>query len=385
MTTQTHSVVDWRTEWFELDDVAYLNIAGQSPLPRAAIRAAQAAIEWKKYPHKMPEDVYFALPGRVREKIAGLIGAAPEEIALTTGASAGLAAVANGYDWKPEDEVLIAAGEFPAHFATWLPMQEAGRLRVRVVQPRGRFITTDDLIQAITPSTRLISTALVRFDNGVRCDAKRLAAAAHAAGAMLLLDAAQCAGALPFRVTDLGADFVASSGYKWLLGPYGTGFFWASGSRIAEMRPSPAYWMAIENASEFHKLSQGTMKLERTARRWDTPETASFFNLAPWEASLDFLARAGVQTVWEHNQRLIAQLIERLPLDRCVLASPAEEQDRGQFVCIAARKPERTPELYEKLRAEGVIVSLREGSLRVSPYLYNTERDIDRLLRVLTI
>ena len=77
MTTQTHAVVDWRTEWFELDDVAYLNIAGQSPLPRAAIRAAQAAIEWKKYPHKMPEDVYFALPGRVREKIAALIGAAP--------------------------------------------------------------------------------------------------------------------------------------------------------------------------------------------------------------------------------------------------------------------------------------------------------------------
>ncbi len=113
--------VDWRTEWFELDDVAYLNIAGQSPLPRAAIRAAQAAIEWKKYPHKMPEDVYFALPGRVREKLAALIGAAPDEIALTTGASAGLAAVANGYDWKPEDEVLIAAGEFPGAFRHLAP------------------------------------------------------------------------------------------------------------------------------------------------------------------------------------------------------------------------------------------------------------------------
>ena len=81
----------------------------------------------------------------------------------------------------------------------------------------------------------------------------------------------------------------------------------------------------------------------------------------------------------------MAQLIERLPLDRCVLASPADAQDRGQFVCVAARKPERTPELYEKLRAAGVIVSLREGSLRISPYLYNTERDIDRLLRILTI
>ena len=92
MNTQTNVVTDWRTEWFEFDDAAYLNIANQAPLPRAAIRAAQTALEWKKYPHKMPEDAYFALPRRVREKLAALIGAKPEEIALTTGASTGLAA-----------------------------------------------------------------------------------------------------------------------------------------------------------------------------------------------------------------------------------------------------------------------------------------------------
>jgi cysteine desulfurase / selenocysteine lyase len=385
MNTQTNVVTDWRTEWFEFDDAAYLNIANQAPLPRAAIRAAQTALEWKKHPHKMPEDVYFALPRRVREKLAALIGAKPEEIALTTGASAGLAAVAHGYDWHPEDEVLIAAGEFPAHFATWLPMQEAGRLRVRVVTPRGRFITTDDLIQAITPRTKLISTALVRFDDAARCDAPRLAAAAHQVGAMLVLDTAQCAGAMPINVKELGADFMACSGYKWMLGPYGTGFFWASSARLAEMRPAPAYWMALENAAAFHKLSQGEMKIEKNARRWDAPETASFFNLAPWEASLEFLARAGVRTVWEHNRALVTQIIESLPLDRCVLASPASEADRGPFVCVAARKPERTPELYEKLRGAGVIVSLREGSLRIAPHLYNTERDIDRLIRVLTV
>jgi selenocysteine lyase/cysteine desulfurase len=384
MKTELATATDWRAEWFELEDVAYLNAAGQAPMPRVSIRAAQAALEWKKYPHKMPEDTYFALPGRVRAHLAEMIGAKPGEIALTTGASTGIAAVAQSYDWRPDDEVLIARGEFPAHQATWLPMQEAGKLRVRVVAPQGRFLTTDDLIDAITPRTRVVSTSLVRFDDGALCDAPRLAAAVHAVGGMLLLDAAQCVGAMPMQVNDLGADFLVASGYKWLLSPFGTGFFWASEARLAEMRPCPAYWMAIENAAEFHKLTGGDMKITKEARRWDNPETANFFNLAPMEASLAFLLRVGVNTVWEHCRSLTAQVVERLPVDRCVLASPAEPKARGQYICVAARKSERTPELYEKLRAAGVFVSLREGALRIAPHLYNNERDNDRLIRTLT-
>lgn len=367
-----------------MDDVAYMNAAGQAPLPRVSIRAAQAALDWKKYPHKMPEDIYFALPGRVRAMLAEMIGAQPGEIALTTGASSGMAVVANGFDWQPDDEILIARGEFPAHFATWLPMQEAGKLRVRIVAPAGRFLTADDLISAITPRTRLVSTSLVRFDDGALCDAPRLAAAVHAAGAMLLLDAAQCAGAMPMRVKDLGADFLVASGYKWLLSPFGTGFFWASAARLADMRPSPAYWMAIESAGDFHKLSTAEMRLTKEARRWDSPETASFFNLAPMEASLEFLLRAGVSTVWDHVRGLTAQIVERLPLDSCVLTGPADADKRGPYVCVSARKAGHTPALYEKLRAAGVFVSLREGSLRIAPHLYNTERDVDRLIKVLT-
>lgn len=184
-TEQVAAKTDWRSEWFEFEDVAYMNTAGQAALPKVAIRAAQASIEWKKYPHKMPDSLQFELTNRVRQLLAEMIGAQSAEIALTTGASTGMAAVAQGVDWKPGDEVLIARGEFPAHFATWLPMQEAGRLRVRIVSPRGRFLTTEDLIDAITPSTRLISTSLVRFDDGARCDGRRLADAIHKNGGLL--------------------------------------------------------------------------------------------------------------------------------------------------------------------------------------------------------
>ncbi len=377
--------MDWRTEWFEFEDVAYLNAAGQAPLPRVSVRAVQTALEWEKYPHTLPDSAYFELPDRIRASVARLIGGQPEEVALTTGASGGLAAVAAGIDWKPEDEVLVARGEFPAHPATWLPLEAARRLKVKVIAPRNRFITADDFLAQIGPRTRLVSASLVRFDDGSRLDAARVAEACHARGAWLLLDVSQCAGAMSLDVRALGADFLVCAGYKWLLSPYGTGFFWARGDLIERMRVGPFYWMALEGAAEFHTLPLGQWKLARGARRWDSPETASFFNLAAMEASLEFLLRVGVETIWEHNRRLTEEMVRRLPLDRCVLASPCDATARGPYACIAARRPEKTAELYQKLREAKVIVSLREGALRVAPHLYNTERDIDRLLAVIAV
>jgi len=377
--------MDWRAEWFEFDDATYLNAAGQGPLPRVSLRRAQAALEWKKYPHRLPDATYFELPNRIRTQVARLLGGQPEEVAVTTGASGGLAAVAAGIEWKPDDEVLVAQGEFPAHVSTWMPLAAAGRLRVTVVTPRGRFLSTQDFLERLGPCTRLVSTSLVRFNDGARLDAVRLAEACHAAGAYLLLDVSQCVGAMPLDVRTLGADFLVAAGYKWLLSPYGTGFFWARQDLIEQMRVGPFYWMALEGAERFHTLAIDNWKLARGARRWDSPETASFFNLAAMDASLEFLLRVGVQTIWEHSRRLVREMIERLPHDRCVLASPRPADERGPYASIAARSPEKTEALYEKLRAARVFVSLRENALRVAPHLYNTERDMDRLLAVIAV
>jgi len=150
------------------------------------------------------------------------------------------------------------------------------------------------------------------------------------------------------------------------------------------MRAGPFYWMALEDAERFHTLSAGVYNLAKGARRWDSAETASFLNLAAMDASLALLLRVGVETVWDHARRLIAMMIDRLPRDRYVLASPASADERGSYACVAARKPEMTAQMFERLRAAQVHVSLREGALRISPHLYNSERDIDRLLTVLT-
>ena len=377
--------MDYRKHFAEFDDVTYLDAATQGPLPLASARAAKEALEWKKLPHRIPDTAYFELPDRVRAAIASIIHADPDDVALTTGASAGFAAVAAGIEWKLGDEILVARGEFPAHFATWQPYERAGKVKLRVIDPADRFICADDYIANITPAMRLVTASFVRFDNGAQLDARRVADSCHAAGALFLLDASQCAGALPIDVNALGADFVVSSGYKWLLGPYGTGFFWARRDWSDRLPTGPVYWQSLEGANKFHGLPLDGLRVRPGARRWDTPETANFTNHAAFEASLKLIASVGAENIYTHAAELTQVVIERLPMDRCVLASPRERERRGQFVCVAARAAEKTVELHQKLKTEKIVVCLREGVLRISPHIYNTERDILRLISVLSV
>jgi len=378
--------IDWRQEWFEIEDATYLNLAGQSPLPRVSIRAVQAALEDKKFPHHKPDSIFYEVPDRLRGSLAKLIGAQPEEIALTTGASAGLAAVIYGLNWQPGDEVITAKGEFPLQYTSWKPMEEREGLKLKIVPPRDRFVTASDLIAAMTPKTRVISVSLVRYDDGSLLDAPRLAAACHAQGALLLLDASQCCGALPVNVRELGADFLVCAGYKWLLSPFGTGFFWIKRELLGAVRPAPFYWMAVHGSDNFAALNFDDPKPAASAKRWDAPEWASYFNfnLVAMDTSVDLVLRMSPERVLAHNRKLIDFMFERLPKDRCIPASPLNVAQRGPYGCFAARSREKTAELYQRLRKENIIVSLREGNIRVSPHLYNTERDIDRLISVVT-
>jgi cysteine desulfurase/selenocysteine lyase len=385
-TTVTSTQTDWRQEWFEIEDATYLNLASESPMPKVSLRAVHAALEAKRNPHHKPDATFFEVPNRTRESIAKLIGGKPEEVALTSGASAGVAAVAYALTWNPGDEVITAKGEFPLQVATWKPMEEREGLKLKIVSPRERFITADDLIAAMTPRTRLVSVSLVRYDDGSLLDAARVADACHKQGALLLLDASQACGAMPMDVKQLGADFIVSAGYKWLLGPFGTGFFWTKSEHLKIIRPGPFYWLAMMGSDNFSALNLADPKPAANAKRWDAPESASYFNfnLVAMDTSVDFVLRMGPEVVSAHNRKLIELMFERLPKDRFVPASPLDPARRGAYGCFAARSPEKTAEFYHRLRKENVIVSLREGNIRVSPHLYNTERDIDRLISVVT-
>jgi selenocysteine lyase/cysteine desulfurase len=381
-TAQT--AADWRKEWFEIEDATYLNTSAHAPMPRVTLRAVQNSIEANKFPHHRDDAIFFETPIRIRASLSKMIGARPEEIALTSGAGAGVATVAHLLKWKPGDEVITAKGEFPMQFATWKPMEEREGVKLKIVAPQDRFITADDLIAAMTPRTRVVSVSHARFDDGSLLDAARVAAACHARGVLFVLDVSQSCGAVPMDVKDLGADFLVCAGYKWLLSPYGTGFFWAKSEHQDIGRPGPFSWTS-QSTDSFFELSFVDPKPSRSAKRWDSGEAATYFNfnLAAMDASVDFVLRVGPELVLEHNRKLMEHLFEHLPKD-CVVASPLDSAQRGSFGSFTARTPEKTIELYQKLQKENIIVSLREGRIRVSPHLFNSKQDINRLISVVS-
>ncbi len=374
----------WHQEWFPIHGAAYLNTAAQAAMPRVAHDAVAVALDAKRYPHHQRDAVWFNLTDRLRHSLAGLIGAAPADIALTTGASSGLQAVALGLTWAPGDEIVTAKGEFPVQYATWKPLEAREGVTLTMVTPAGRFLTADDLISAMTPRTRVVSVSHVRFDDGSLLDAARVAAACRQRGVLFGLDVTQSCGALPLDVEALGADFLVGAGYKWLLSPYGTGFFWVRPGLVGTARSTPFYWMG-QGVESFLALNMVDPAPALSARRWDAPETATYFNLnlTAMEASVAFVQRVGPETVRDHNRHLIARLFAGLP-DGLTPASPLNPAERGPYGCFVARTREETTALHQKLLQANVFVSLREGRIRVSPHLFNSERDIDRLLEVVS-
>src|SRR5580693_9070234 len=372
--------IDWKNEWFPIDDATYLNFAAHAAIPRVALNAVQRSIAAKMQPHIVDDRSFFSVAASLRQTLATLIGASPDEIALTTGAGAGLAAIAYALKWSAGDEVIIARGEFPVHYATWKPMEAREGIKVQIALPQGQFIQSGDLIAAMTPRTWVISVSHVRFDDGSILDASALASACKKHGALMVLDVSQSCGAIPMDVRSLGADFIVCAGYKYLLSPFGTGFLWVKPQNAHLLRAGPYNWLS-QDVESFARLNFVDPRPARTLSRWDAAEASSIynFNLTVMESSLKFVLNATPTRIHDHNQALISYLFERLP-DGYRLASPRQASQRGVFGCIEVGSRSNTESLYQTLRDKRFVVALREGRIRIAPHLLNSTKDIDRLL-----
>jgi selenocysteine lyase/cysteine desulfurase len=373
----------WKNEWFPIDDVTYLNFAAHAAIPRVALNAVQSSIAAKMRPHIVDDGSFFSVAASLRQTLATLIGANPDEVALTTGAGAGLAAIAYALKWSVGDEVVMALGEFPVQYATWKPMEAREGIKVRIAVPRGQFMQSDDLVATMTPSTRVVSVSHVRFDDGSLLDVSPLAAACKRNGTLLVLDVSQSCGAIPMNVRSLGADFIVCAGYKYLLSPWGTGFLWTRRENFDSLRPGPYNWLS-QGVKSFAQLNYVNPEPAPSLSRWDSAEAASIynFNLTVMEASAKFVLHAGPALIRDHCRGLIEYFGERLP-DGYRLASPRQASQRGVFGCIEAGSRADTESVYQTLRDEGFVVALREGKIRVAPHLLNSTQDMDRLLVVM--
>jgi selenocysteine lyase/cysteine desulfurase len=365
------------------EGVAYLNAASQGPLPLAAVRAGREALAMKERPWGITSRTYVAITSEVRSLAARLLGAKEEAVALVTGAGQVVNAAARGLALGEGDEVLLPPHEFPSNEYPWRWLARRG-VRVRTVEPDdpSGAVSPARLAAAIGPRTRVVAFAHVSYLHGGLLDPAPVVEAARRAGALTVVDGSQAAGALPFDFGASGIDVYAVSGYKFLLGPYGTGLGLFSPRALDRLAVGDVNWWSVVGADDFNRLP-AEIELEPGARRWDAHETASFNNLMPLAQSLRLLLELGPAAVQAHARSLLDRLAARLPAGFAI-ATPAAPAQRSHVLCLRAGTPRATQEAFERLRAAQVTCALRGDRIRVSPHVYNGEEHVDRLLATLS-
>lgn len=373
---------DYGRDFFDFGSTTYLDCAYHGPFPRLTSERIRRAIEMKQNPSRIVSRNFFELPERVRGRFARIIDASPEEIALTNSATQGIGVIAAGLGFTAGDEVVISSDNFPANLFTWLHLRRLG-VRVHVLKPASGVLRPEDLAPTLNPRTRLVALDWVSYTTGARIDLAELGELVRRQGALFLVDGTQGVGALEFHARALPVDILVVAAYKWLLGPYSTGFLYLTPAVQARLDLPVVNWLTVEGSEDFDHLPIEQFTLAKTAKVFDAPATANFLNLHGLDASLEYVEGVGSRTVTEHCRRLLDRLAAGLERRGFRLSAAARPECRSTILCFQGESLDVTRCWFEKLEARQVAVSLRQGMIRVSPYLYNREADIDRLLSIL--
>jgi selenocysteine lyase/cysteine desulfurase len=353
---------------------AWLNTAHQGALPAPAVEAAARAAALKVAPHRLADEAFTEVPERLRGLLARLVGAGPEQIVLGNSTSHGLHLIANGLRWRDGDEVLVVEGDYPA---TVLPWQRLPGVAVRALLPADGSLTAGELASAIRPATRLLAVTWVDSFTGRAVDLDALGAVCRRSGVLLVVNASQALGARPLDVLRTPVDAVVSCGYKWLCGPYGTGFSWLHPDLLARLEPQQAYWLAMQAGQGLDRMRETVLRDDLGVRAFDRFCPADFLDVLPWTAALELLLDTGIDAIAAWDQGLVDRCVAGLDRDRWELVSPAAGPARSTLVVIGG--PDAA-DAHRRLAAAGVDAAFREGNVRLSLHLYNTPADVDRAL-----
>ena len=364
------------------DGRVWLNAAHQGPLPRDAVEAAQHALQRKVQPNLIGDEDFHRTPARLRSALAHLVNARETDIVLGNSASYGLHLIANGLGWRPADEVLVPADDFPASILPWTVLEAKG-VKVRRLPAEGGMLTAEALSSQLDDRTRVVCISWVNSFSGRINDLSTLGSLCRDRGVLLVVNATQGLGSLTLDVDALPIDAVTSCGFKWLCGPYGTGFCWLHPDLQAALESHQAYWLTLagERWSDLNQHDDASND-DLGAARFDVFGTANFLNFEPWTASLEHFLSVGIDAISAHNARLIELLVDGIDADKWRLVSGLDPSERSTMVVLEPRRGSADDATSRLARAR-IDVAERRGRIRISPHLYNSVDDIDRTLTAL--
>jgi selenocysteine lyase/cysteine desulfurase len=365
-----------RAEFPIFEHTVYANSCSQGALSN---RVRAAAEEWLAgWDENGAEWEYWVERNEAaRAAFAGLVHAAPDDVAVTTSVSQGVSALVSALDLTGErNRIVISEYEFPTVGQIAHAQELRGAEVVHVTPEADGRIPIERFADAIDERAALVCCTALSFRSGHRNHVSAIAELGHAAGAIVLADSYQAIGALELDARTLGADVITGGTVKYLLGSAGLAFMWVRESLRAQLLPTQTGWFADE---DIFAMSIADYSPHATARRFDsgTPPVPSLY---PGVAGMGLIAEVGVPAIEAHVRSLVDRLLAGLDELGATVATSRGEKEYGPLVCVVSTDPNA---LVDRLARDGFVTSTRDSNLRISLHLYNVEEDVDRLLAAL--
>jgi cysteine desulfurase / selenocysteine lyase len=370
------NLVRFRSNFPVVEQMLFLNHASEMPVPTPVRRRIE---EYLDIAQGDPDAAPVGLE-QLKASLAQLLGGSPAEYAAMPNTGTAIGIVAGGYPWRPGDNVVIPAEEYPANQYPWLALQAQG-VEVRTIPLTAQLRVEPAAVAArVDERTRIVAVSAVEYLSGFRNDLPAISRIAHGVGALFVVDGIQAAGALALNVEADGIDVLAAGGYKWLLGPIGTGFAYFRRSVWERIRPLlPGARSSRLGSAD----AQGEFQLLETAQRYETG-CLPFSLLHGWTAGLEMLLDAGVDQIHAHLLGLTGRISAGLTAKGYTVVSPVDRpEERSGIISFTAGSEAANEALAKRLHAQGIVVAVRGGRCRVSPGFYNTTADIERFLEAL--
>lgn len=349
---------------------SYLNHAGVSPLSSPVLEAVQTSLL------EFAGEGVGAVPGvlamrsRLRQNLARLLACDAADLALTSGTSWGILAVAQNFPWRRRDRIACVRGEFPTNVTPWQAAAAQHDLELILLSP-----DLADLEEQLRLGLRLLAVSAVSFQSGLRLPWQQLTELAHRYECQVFVDVIQAAGVVPFEVGDI--DYVAGGGHKWLMGVEGCGYLYVHPARQAELHRHWAGWLSHQQAVDFLFQGPGHLRYDRPLRpdpqRLEIGSGAALSQVA-LEASLNLLLELGVERIFGHVSGFLDHLEAALeflqwPSLRCPVRASGT---------LSLRPPAGTDvSAWERaLHRRGVQIATPDGLIRLAPHWPNSLEEV---------
>ncbi len=360
--------------------IVYFNTAAYGPLPEKTKEAIMENIDLRLSLEKEDIRQMYELRDTLREDFARLIGAQARQIGLSMNTSMGLNIAAYGLPLEAGDEILTTDIEFPAAVYAWRGASETRNLKLTLVKSTDKKADIQNLEKAISDKTKVISVSFVQFFDGYKNDLARISKLCKDHGLFFVVDGIQGAGVEPVNVKELGIDIFACGCQKWLLSPYGSGFFYISDSVKDRLRPPFITWYSVDWQLNHTDLFKYDLPYFDTVEKFEAGYYATL-NMLGMKVAVDIILGLGVENIQKHNYALIDRLAKRIKETEFYnITSSLVENERSSIFTFTC---DDHASLFKYMLEKKVKAANREGSIRISVHLFNNEDDIDKLVEVL--